>query len=140
MGDLNINISAKNCSNNETNFINLLLSYGSFTLITLSITPTSATIIDHTLTNDIKHNTKPMALQTVRGGVEDIRLEAKAKDTKKSEAKAKDSLSEDRTSRGQGQEGQGPKTQAQAFSKKKKKTSSKIFFRRSPIHWRTQNF
>ena len=38
-----------------------------------------------------------------RGGVENTRLEAKAKDTKKSEAKAKDSLSEDRHSRGQGQ-------------------------------------
>ena len=25
-------------------------------------------------------------------------------------------------------------------SPKKKKTSSKIFFRQSPIHWRTQNF
>ena len=36
----------------------------------------------------------------LRGGVEDTRLEAKAKDTKKSEAKAKDSLSEDRPSRG----------------------------------------
>ena len=35
-----------------------------------------------------------------RGGVEDTRLEAKAKDTKKSEAKAKDSLSEDRHSQG----------------------------------------
>ena len=49
-----------------------------------------------------------------RGGVEDTRLEAKAKDTKKSEAK--DSPSEDRTFRGQGQ---GPRTQAQVFSKKK---------------------
>ena len=41
-----------------------------------------------------------------RGGVENTRLEAKAKDTKKSEAKAKakDSLSDDRPSRGQGQE------------------------------------
>ena len=63
-----------------------------------------------------------------RGGVEDTRLEAKAKDTKKVEAK-------DRNARGQGQ---GPRTQAQAFSKKKR--SSKIFFRRSPIYWRTQNF
>ena len=44
-----------------------------------------------------------------RGGVEDTRLEAKAKDTKKSEAKAKDSLSEDRTSRGQGQECSRPR-------------------------------
>ena len=36
----------------------------------------------------------------------------------------------DRNARGQGQ---GPKTQAQAFFKKN-------FFRRSPIHWRTQDF
>ena len=50
-----------------------------------------------------------------RGGVEDTRLEAKAKDTKKI--------------RGQGQ---GPRTQAQVLSKKKKKRSSKKFFRRSP--------
>ena len=58
------------------------------------------------------------------GGVEDTRLEAKAKDTKKSEAKAKDSLFEDRpyeakdrNARGQGQ---GPRTKPQVFSKKKK--------------------
>ena len=38
---------------------------------------------------------------------------------KKSKAKAKDSLSKDRTSRGQGQECSRPRTQAQAFSKKK---------------------
>ena len=45
-----------------------------------------------------------------RGGVEDTRLEAKAKDTKKkSEAKAKDSLSEDRPSRGQGQDCSRPR-------------------------------
>ena len=41
----------------------------------------------------------------------------------------------DRNARGQGQ---GPRTQPQAFSKKKR--SSKFFFRRCPIHWRTQNF
>ena len=42
--------------------------------------------------------------------MEDTRLEAKAKDTKKSKAKAKDSLSEDRHSRGQGQECSRPRT------------------------------
>ena len=47
--------------------------------------------------------------QETRGGVEDTRLEAKAKDTKKSEAKAKDSPSEDRPSRGQGQECSRPR-------------------------------
>ena len=54
---------------------------------------------------------------TIRGGVEDTRLEAKAKDTKKTEAK--DSLSEDRHSRGQGQECSRPRprTQAQVLSK-----------------------
>ena len=56
-----------------------------------------------------------------RGGVENTRLEAKIKDTKKSEAKAKDSLSKDRHSRGQGQECSRPRprTQAQVLSKKK---------------------
>ena len=64
MGDLSIYIYR---SKNETNFINLLRSYGYFPLITLptSTTPTSATIIDHVLTNDIQHNTNPMILQTV---------------------------------------------------------------------------
>ena len=78
----------------------------------------------------------------IRGGVEDTRIEAKAKDIKKSEAKAKDSLSEDRTSRSQEQECSRPMprikdTCASVFQKKK---ASKIFFRRSPIHWRTQDF
>ena len=68
-------------------------------------------------------------LLSSRGGVEDTRLEAKAKDTKKSEAK--DSFSEDRHSRGQGQECSRPRTQAQVLSKKKK-TSSQKFFKRSP--------
>ena len=57
-----------------------------------------------------------------RGGVEDTRLEAKAKDTKKSEAKAKDSLSEDRPSRGQGQECSRPRTKDTAASVFQKKT------------------
>ena len=86
--------------------------------------------------------------QSIRGGVENTRLEAK--DTKKNEAKAKNSLSEDRHSRGEGQEcsrprtgmieakdrnarcqGQGPWTQAQVLSKTKKRSSQK-FFKRSP--------
>ena len=77
-----------------------------------------------------------------RGGVEDTRLEAKAKDTKKSEAKAKDT----KKIRGQGQgqpfRGQTlsrPRTgmleakakdqghKAQVLSKKKKKVFTKIF-------------
>ena len=68
----------------------------------------------------------------IRGGVEDTRLEAKAKDTKKFEAKAKDSLSEDRHSRGQGQECSRPRprtknTSASALQKKKKKGLHKNF-------------
>ena len=60
----------------------------------------------------------------IRGEVEDTRLEAKAKDTKKSEAKAEDSPSEDRLSRGQRLNCSRPRTQAQVFSKKRR---SKIF-------------
>ena len=54
-------------------------------------------------------------LFNTRGGVEDTRLEAKAKDTKKPQVKdtkkpkAKDSPSEDRHSRGQGQECSRPR-------------------------------
>ena len=74
-----------------------------------------------------------------RGGVEDTRLEAKAKD----------SLSEDRHSRGQGQ---GPRTQAQVLSKKKvftkifqaiskkKKRSSQKFFKRFSKNVFQKNF
>ena len=53
-----------------------------------------------------------------RGWVEDTRLEAKAKDTKKSKAEAKDSLSEDRHSRGQGQ---GHKRKCSTKKTKKKR-------------------
>ena len=84
------------------------------------------------------------------GGVKDTKLEAKAKDTKKSEAKvtkksetqAKDSLFEDRPSRGQGQvcSRPRPRTKDTAASVLKKKRSSKIFFRQSPIYRRGQNF
>ena len=94
-----------------------------------------------------------------RGGVEDTKLEAKTKNTKKSEAKTKDSPTEDRHSRGQGQECSRPKprtkdTSASALQKKglqkkflgnlqkkglkkkilgdlQKKAFSKKFFRRS---------
>ena len=67
----------------------------------------------------------------IRGGVEDTRLEAKAKDTKKSEAK--DTPSEDRPSRGQGQECSMPKprtkdTGASVLQKQKKETGLQNFF------------
>ena len=57
-------------------------------------------------------------------GVEDTRLKAKAKDTKKSEAK-------DRPSRGQEQKCLRPRTQAQVFSEKKK--VFKIFFQAKKV-------
>ena len=76
-----------------------------------------------------------------RGGVEDTRLEAKAKDTKKYEAKAKDSLSEDRHSRGQGQEcSRRPRTKDTSASALQKKRSSKKIFRRSPKKRSSQKF
>ena len=69
-----------------------------------------------------------------RGGVEDTRLKAKAKDAKKSEAKAKDSPSKDRHSRGQGQECSRPRprTKDSSASVLQKKRSSQKFFRQSP--------
>ena len=80
-----------------------------------------------------KHLMRKLTKAQSRGGVEDIRLEAKAKDTKKSEAKAKDSLKEDRHSR--------PRTgmleakdQGTRHKCSPKKRSSKKLFRQSPIH------
>ena len=75
-----------------------------------------------------------------RGEVDDTRLEAMAKNTKKSEAKAKTKISpfEDRPSRGQGQECLRPRTKdasASVLQKKKaekKRSSQKFCFRRSP--------
>ena len=63
-----------------------------------------------------------------RCGVEDTRLKAKAKDTKKFEAK--DSLSKERTSRGQGQQCSRPRprTKDTGASVLQKKKVFKIFF------------
>ena len=57
----------------------------------------------------------------IRGEVEDTRLEAKAKDTKKFRGQ------------GQGQTLSRPRTKDTGASVFKKKRSSKIFFRRSPL-------
>ena len=62
-----------------------------------------------------------------RGGVEDTRLEAKAKDTKKSEAKAKDSLSKDRTSRDQGQECSRPRPRTEGTGASVLLKKNKVF-------------
>ena len=83
---------------------------------------------------------KKVNILTIRGGVVDTRLEAKAKDTKKSEAKAKDSLSEDRPSRGQGEECSRSRTKDTVASVLQKKRSPKKFFRQFPIYRRSQNF
>ena len=67
--------------------------------------PSLEKILEHGLTAcQIKHGLTPL-LATYSGGVEDTKLEATAKDTKKFEAK-------DRNARGQGQK---PRTQMQVF-------------------------
>ena len=78
-----------------------------------------------------------------RSGVEDTRLEAKAKDTKKNlkprprTAFPRTDLLEAKNRNARGQ-GQGPRTQPQVFSKKK--GLQKVFFRQFPIYRRSQNF
>ena len=61
-----------------------------------------------------------------RGGVEDTRLEAEAKDTKNS--KDKDSPSEERPSRGQGQECLWPRTKNRSANVHQKKKRLQNFF------------
>ena len=67
-----------------------------------------------------------------RGGVEDTRLEAKAKDTKK-DPRPRTAFSRTDTlkAKDRNARGQGPRTQAQVLFKKKKRSSQK-FFKRSP--------
>ena len=86
-----------------------------------------------------KNTIKPIC----RGGVEDTRLEAKAKakDTKKIRGQGQgqpfrgQNLSRPRT----GMLEAKAKDQGHRRKCSPKKKSSKIFFRRSPIRWRTQN-
>ena len=79
----------------------------------------------------------------LRGGVEDTRLEAKAKDTKKIRGQGQGqlfrehNLSKPRTGMLEA------KAKDQRHRRKRSppnKRSSKIFFWRSPIYWCTQNF
>ena len=75
--------------------------------------------------------TSPVFRHKIRGGVENTRLEAEAKDTKKNpRPRAKDSLSEDRPSRGQGQECSRPRprTKDTGASVLQKKKMFKNFF------------
>ena len=64
LGD--INISAVNRSTAANRYINMLLSHGVLPLITLPtrVTDVSATIIDHVLTNGIKHSLELRVMQT----------------------------------------------------------------------------
>ena len=62
IGDLNINISTSaSRSNYAFDYLNVLASHGYFPLITLPtrVTNSSATIIDHIITNDNLHTLKP---------------------------------------------------------------------------------
>ena len=66
VGDININIFPVNRSAAANRYINMLLSHGFLPIITLPtrVTDNSATIIDHNLTNDVKHSLEPGVIQT----------------------------------------------------------------------------
>ena len=82
----------------------------------------------------------------IRGGVEDTRLEAKAKDTKKSRGQGQGqpfrrrTLSRPRTGMLEAKAKDQGHSRKCSPKHKNKKRSSKKFFRRSPIHRRTRNF
>ena len=63
IGDLNINIcsSNKNFSNDAIDYVNMLASNSFFPIISLPprVTDTSATLIDHIITNDCKNSIFP---------------------------------------------------------------------------------
>ena len=61
LGDLNIDLTANKRSLSSLDFLNSLISCGSLPIITIPtrVTETSATIIDHVITNDSLHEIKP---------------------------------------------------------------------------------
>ena len=79
LGDININISPVHRSTAANRYINMLLSHGVQPLITLPtrVTDVSATIIDHILTNDIKHSLEPGVIQTRKSLATTTRFTAK---------------------------------------------------------------
>ena len=66
LGDLNINTSTINRSLDAMHFINTLLSCGAFPIITkpTRVTDTTATIIDHIITNVTNHKILPGVIET----------------------------------------------------------------------------
>jgi len=63
--DINIDITLINRSKLAKDYINLLVSHCSLPLITLPtrVTYTSSTIIDHIITNDARHQIKPLVIR-----------------------------------------------------------------------------
>ena len=66
LGDLNINTSSSNRSLSAEHFVNSILSCGAFPITTkpTRVTATSATIIDHVITNDTNHSILPGVIET----------------------------------------------------------------------------
>ena len=65
LGDFNIKIHPDSCTTYADDYINLLLSHGAFPLITkpTRVTKNSATIIDHTISNDTINVLNPGIIQ-----------------------------------------------------------------------------
>ena len=57
-GNININIDKSNHTNTAIGYVNIVLSSGALPIITVPtmVTLSSSTIIDHIITNDLKHN------------------------------------------------------------------------------------
>ena len=65
LGDFNINIDKSNRTNTAIEYLNIILSNGALPIITIPtrVTSSSSTIIDLIITNDLKHNLTPFAIQ-----------------------------------------------------------------------------
>ena len=65
LADVKININQSNRTNLAIDYINILLCHRAFTVITIptKVAPTSATVIDHIISNDLKHKVLPFVLR-----------------------------------------------------------------------------
>ena len=68
LGDININIDQNNHTNLAIDYINIILCQGAFPVITIPttqcrVTPTSAAVVDHIISNDLKYEILPFILR-----------------------------------------------------------------------------
>ena len=91
LGDVNININQNNRTTVAIDYINVLLCHGAFPVITIPtrVTSTFASVIDHIISNDLKHEILLFVLRECLAGHYPVACYVKALNPKISKNQAK---------------------------------------------------